>query len=151
MTRASTGGSLAGAGPPAGSGAVFRSIEGDSLGPTATFTAVLDGYSAPLTAGNVVDLARRGFYDGTPVGARDKGYYWLAGDPDGPRGPATGFVDPATGALRRVPFEVLIDGDTTPTWGRTMEAAGVGDLQPVLPMTAYGALALAHGGDDDFQ
>jgi len=134
---------------PAGGDAVFRSIEGDSLGRTATFTAVLDGYSAPLTAGNVVDLAARGFYDGTPVGARDKGYYWLAGDPDGPRGPATGFVDPATGALRRVPFEVLIDGDTTPTWGRTMEAAGVGDLQPVLPMTAYGALALAHGADDD--
>ncbi|GAB0493120.1 hypothetical protein MMPV_004393 [Pyropia vietnamensis] len=134
---------------PANGDAVFRSIEGDSLGRTATFTAVLDGYSAPLSAGAVVDLALRGFYDGTPVSSREKGYYWLAGDPDGPRGPATGYIDPATGVNRRVPFEVLIDGDSAPTWGRTMETAGVGDLQPVLPMTAYGALALAHGSDDE--
>lgn len=134
---------------PAGGDAVFRSIEGESLGRTATFTAVLDGYSAPLSSGAVVDLARRGFYDGTPVSSREKGYYWFAGDPDGPRGPATGFTDPSTGTNRRVPFEVLIDGDSTPTWGRSMEAAGVGDLQPVLPMTAYGALALAHSSDDE--
>jgi peptidylprolyl isomerase len=29
-------------------------------------TAVVDGYSAPVTAGNFVDLVQRGFYDGLP-------------------------------------------------------------------------------------
>ena len=30
----------------------------------ATMTIVLDGYNAPVTAGNFVDLVNRGFYNG---------------------------------------------------------------------------------------
>lgn len=35
--------------------------------PAATLRLEVDGYHAPLTAGNFVDLVSRGFYDGMPV------------------------------------------------------------------------------------
>ena len=31
---------------------------------TGIMTIILDGYNAPVTAGNFVDLVQRGFYDG---------------------------------------------------------------------------------------
>ena len=52
----------------------------------------IDGYTAPVTAGNFVDLVQRKFYDGMKVQRAD-GFVVQTGDPDGP---ADGFVDPST-------------------------------------------------------
>ena len=46
---------------------------------------VVDGYNAPVTAGNFVDIARRGFYDGLTIQRAD-GFIVQTGDPDGPVG-----------------------------------------------------------------
>ena len=58
---------------------------------------VVDGYSAPVTAGNFVDLVQRGFYDGIEFNRAEEFYVLQAGDPSGPE---TGFIDPNTDKYR---------------------------------------------------
>lgn len=64
---------------------------------TVTLTLVVDGYNAPVSAGQFIDLVQRKFYDGMDVQRAD-GFVVQTGDPDGPE---EGFVDPATGKIRR--------------------------------------------------
>lgn len=101
---------------------------------------VLDGYSAPVTAGNFVDLVERGFYDGLKFIRSEESYVLQAGDPPGPE---VGFIDPVTSKYRNVPLEVLARGDKKPTYGITLEDAGRYRDLPVLPFSAYGAVAMA--------
>ena len=108
-------------------------------------TAVVDGYSAPVTAGNFVDLVNRGFYDGLEFTRAEESYVLQIGDPPGKE---VGFIDPDSGKYRAVPLEVLVKGDKEPTYGITLEDAGRYLDQPVLPFSAYGALAMARPGDD---
>lgn len=110
-----------------------------------TITAVVDGYSAPVTAGNFVDLVQRGFYDGLPFTRAEESYVLQIGDPPGPE---VGFIDPATKKYRAVPLEVLVQGDLAPTYGITLEDAGRYKELPVLPFSAFGALAMARPGED---
>ncbi len=60
-------------------------------------TVVLDGYNAPVSAGNFADLVARKFYDGMEVQRAD-GFVVQTGDPEGPE---DGFVDPETKEVRR--------------------------------------------------
>lgn len=108
-------------------------------------TAVLDGYSAPVTTGNFVDLIQRGFYNNLPFTRAEDFYVLQTGDPEGPD---EGFIDPTTKAYRSVPLEILVKGDKTPTYGVTLEDAGRYLDQPVLPFSAYGALAMARPNED---
>lgn len=108
-------------------------------------TAVVDGYSAPVTAGNFVDLVQRGFYNKLPFTRAEESYVLQAGDPVGE---ADGFIDPKTKQYRSIPLEFLIEGDKTPTYGITMEDAGRYQDHPVLPFAAYGTLGMARPGDD---
>ncbi len=108
-------------------------------------TVVVDGYSAPLTAGNFVDLVQRGFYNGLPFTRAEESYVLQVGDPPGAE---VGFIDPTSKKYRAIPLEVLVQGDESPTYGITLEDAGRYKDQPVLPFSAYGALALARPGDD---
>lgn len=118
-----------------------------------TLTLVVDGYSAPVTAGNFVDLVQRGFYDGLEFIRAEDSYVLQTGDPAGPE---TGFIDPATSKYRAIPLEVLVEGDSVPTYGITLESAGRYRDQPVLPFSAYGAVAMArpeadpNGGSSQF-
>ncbi|MGM9496710.1 peptidylprolyl isomerase [Desertifilum tharense IPPAS B-1220] len=116
-------------------------------------TAVVDGYSAPVTAGNFVDLVQRGFYDGLEFTRAEDFYVLQIGDPPGPE---DGFVDPKTGEYRRVPLEVFVRSEEKPIYGITLEDAGLYREQPVLPFSAYGTLAMArpdidpNGGSSQF-
>lgn len=116
-------------------------------------TVVVDGYSAPVTAGNFVDLVQRGFYDGLEFIRAEDSYVLQTGDPQGPE---QGFIDPANGKYRAVPLEVLVKGDPAPTYGITLEQAGRFREEPVLPFSAYGAVAMArpefetNGGSSQF-
>jgi cyclophilin family peptidyl-prolyl cis-trans isomerase len=64
---------------------------------TVLLTLVLDGYNAPVSAGQFMDLVQRKFYDGMEVQRAD-GFVVQTGDPDGPE---DGWTDPATGKIRR--------------------------------------------------
>ncbi|KGF72040.1 peptidylprolyl isomerase [Neosynechococcus sphagnicola sy1] len=110
-----------------------------------SLTVVVDGYSAPVTAGNFVDLVQRGFYNGLAFTRAEESYVLQIGDPPGA---AAGFIDPTTQQYRSIPLEILVQGDPTPTYGITLEDAGRYLAQPVLPFSAYGAVALARPSDD---
>jgi peptidylprolyl isomerase len=108
-------------------------------------TIVADGYSAPVTAGNFIDLVQRGFYNGLPFTRAEESYVLQTGDPQGPE---VGFVDPTSGKYRAIPFEVLVDGDKKPFYGSTLEEAGRYLDNPVLPFSAYGTVAMAPPAED---
>jgi len=78
-----------------------------SMTPLGNITIVADGFTAPLTAGNFVDLSRRGFYTGLSVREKPK----RVGD-IGMNLPLLGsfndgFNDPFTAKLRTIPLEII--------------------------------------------
>jgi peptidylprolyl isomerase len=108
-------------------------------------TVVVDGYSAPVTAGNFVDLVQRGFYNGLEFTRSEESYVLQTGDPAGKE---VGFIDPQTGKYRAVPLEILVEGEKEPTYGITLEDAGRYLDMPVLPFSSFGALAMARPEGD---
>jgi peptidylprolyl isomerase len=124
----------------------FKTNKGD-------LTVVVDGYSAPVTAGNFVDLVQRGFYDGLEFTRSEESYVLQTGDPAGKE---VGFIDPKTGQYRAIPLEILVEGEKEPTYGITLEQAGRYLDMPVLPFSSFGALAMArpeaevNGGSSQF-
>ncbi|XP_028771107.1 peptidyl-prolyl cis-trans isomerase, chloroplastic isoform X2 [Neltuma alba] len=81
------------------------------------FHIVLDGYNAPVTAGNFLDLVERHFYDGMEIQRAD-GFVVQTGDPEGP---AEGFIDPSTEKTRTIPLEIMVVGEKAPVYGATLE------------------------------
>jgi peptidylprolyl isomerase len=115
--------------------------------PKGIITAVVDGYNAPVTAGNFVDLVQRGFYDGMPFTRAEDNYVLQTGDP---AGPDDGFIDPKTGKYRAIPLEILVKGEAEPIYGATFESLGMYLEEPVLPFSAFGTLGMARpGGEPD--
>lgn len=104
-----------------------------------TFQLVLDGYNAPITAGNIADLVERHFYDGMEIQRAD-GFVVQTGDPEGP---ADGFVDPSTEKVRTIPLEIMVDGDKSPVYGATLEELGRYKARTKLPFNAFGTMAMA--------
>lgn len=100
-------------------------------------TLVLDGYSAPISAGTFVDLVNKGFYNDSPV-IRSDGFIIQAGKGKDDEG----FKDDS-GNVRTIPLEVFARGDKEPTYGLTLEEDGRGGTETVLPFTSYGTLAMA--------
>lgn len=112
-----------------------------------TITAVIDGYNAPVTAGNFVDLVQRGFYDGMPFIRAEDNYVLQTGDPVGPD---DGFIDPKTGEYRAIPLEILVKDESEPIYGATFESLGMYLEEPALPFSAFGTLGMARpGGEPD--
>lgn len=74
-------------------------------------TIVADGFTAPITAGNFVDLCLRNFYAGLPVKTMNKKFGPTSGPalvPINVMGSYNeGFYSPLTGKLRRIPLEVI--------------------------------------------
>ncbi len=108
-------------------------------------TLVVDGYNAPVTAGNFVDLVQRGFYNNLAFTRAENDYVLQIGDPPGAE---VGFIDPKTKKYRAIPLEVMVKGDKEPMYGITMEDAGRFKEEPVLPFSSYGALAMARPESD---
>ncbi len=115
----------------------------------------LDGDSAPLTAGNFVDLVGRGVYNGTlfhrvvkePVPFVVQGGDPLSGDPK--VNPdllgSGGFIDPATGQQRQIPLEILLAGESEPRYGATL--SGPGQPAKIKLLHARGSIAMARSND----
>ncbi|MBP0001934.1 MAG: peptidylprolyl isomerase [Cyanobacteria bacterium SID2] len=110
-----------------------------------TISIVVDGYNAPVTGGNFVDLVQRGFYDGLPFVRAEDNYVLQVGDPPGSE---DGFVDPNTGEERTIPLEIRVRSENEPIYGFTLEEIGLYREQPVLPFSAYGTVAMAHRDSD---
>ena len=106
---------------------------------------ILDGYNAPLSAGNFMDLVQRKFYDGMDIQRAD-GFVVQTGDPEGP---AEGFIDPSTDQVRTIPLEILVKGDKSPVYGETLEENGRYNEDPAIPFNAYGTIAMARAEFED--
>uniref|UniRef100_B8HMK9 Peptidyl-prolyl cis-trans isomerase n=1 Tax=Cyanothece sp. (strain PCC 7425 / ATCC 29141) TaxID=395961 RepID=B8HMK9_CYAP4 len=114
-------------------------------------TIAVDGQDAPITAGNFVDLVKRGVYDNTVfhrVVRQPQPFVVQGGDPQSkdPKVPVellgTGsFVDPATGKPRYIPLEIEPEGADQPVYSKTLASAGV-NSPPKLKHTR-GAVAMA--------
>ena len=99
-------------------------------------TIVLDGYNAPVTAGQFADLINLGFYNKMPI-QRSDGFVVQSGKPNN----GDGFK--VNGEERTVPLEIMVQGDKVPEYEFTLEDLGRYRDQPVLPFNAFGTLAMA--------
>ena len=59
-----------------------------------------------------------------------------------------GYKDPNTGEIRRVPFEIMVEGDKKPIYEETLEDVRRFNENPALPFNAFGTLALARAEFD---
>ncbi|KAG8464001.1 hypothetical protein KFE25_000169 [Diacronema lutheri] len=104
----------------------------------ATIRLTLDGYHAPITAGNFAALVQGGFYDSMPVQqitdlSIQTGNAKKAGKPP-----------PA----RTVPLEIFYKRDAKPTYSFTSDEDRRGAETMALPFQSYGALGMARQSAD---
>jgi cyclophilin family peptidyl-prolyl cis-trans isomerase len=114
--------------------------------PEARLTMVIDGYAAPVTGGNFVDLVQKGFYDKMDI-QRSDGFVVQTGEP---KGDAIGYVGPGSKSVgngkngeRLIPLEIFVKGDKGPFYETTIEDEGRGGQATVLPFSSYGAMGWA--------
>jgi cyclophilin family peptidyl-prolyl cis-trans isomerase len=108
-------------------------------------TMTLDGYTAPVTAGNLMDLVNKGFYNGMTI-QRSDGFVVQTGDPGAEKGKNKdihGYVPAGKQKVRNVPLEIYVAGDKEPIYGATLDEDGRGGYATALPFNAYGALGMA--------
>jgi len=113
---------------------------------TAKMTMIIDGFNAPVTGGNFVELVQKGFYTNMAI-QRSDGFVVQTGDPDGP---ADGYVGTPSKSVgkgkhgeRLIPSEIFVKGDTGPFYETTIEDEGRGGEATVLPFSSYGAMGWA--------
>ena len=135
---------------------------------------VADGYTAPITAGNFVDLCLRNFYTGLPIKETTKkvGSSYQDNIPSrnilGSFG--EGFYSPLTGQLRKIPLEIIrIEGSQKLSYSYSRRFAESSDFKetkaefllamtskPLLTFEIPGLIALNHpsgnpnGGSSEF-
>ncbi|GMY31693.1 peptidyl-prolyl cis-trans isomerase CYP37, chloroplastic isoform X1 [Fagus crenata] len=111
-----------------GDGSTFSPEAGGELRKTATIQVVVDGFSAPLTAGNFAKLVIDGAYNGTKLSCTDQAVISDNG------------LDKNSSSS--VPLEIMPSGQFEPLYKTTLSVQD-GEL-PVLPLSVYGAVAMAH-------
>ncbi|KAL7512963.1 hypothetical protein ACHAXN_010068 [Cyclotella atomus] len=120
-------------------------IEG-KLFKEAKMKMIIDGYAAPVTSGNFIDLVQKGFYNNMDI-QRSDGFVVQTGDP---KGEAEGYVGTPSKSVgagkhgeRLIPLEILVKGDKGPFYESTIEDEGRGGQATVLPFSSYGAMGWA--------
>lgn len=120
-------------------------IEG-TLFNEAKMKMIIDGYAAPVTGGNFVDLVQKGFYDNMDI-QRSDGFVVQTGDPKGEADGYVGTPSKSVGAgkhgERLIPLEIFVKGDKGPIYESNIEDEGRGGEATVLPFSSYGAMGWA--------
>lgn len=115
----------------------------------------VDGKDAPLTAGNFVDLVRRGVYNGTAfhrVVREPLPFVVQGGDPSSadPKVPASSygmgsFIEPSTGEARLIPLELKLGRTGELRYGEPITAAA--QSRDLALTHQRGAVAMARSND----
>lgn len=121
-------------------------VEGTNF-PEAKMTMVIDGFTAPVTGGNFIDLVDKGFYTNMAI-QRSDGFVVQTGKPsDGSEGYTGGRPSKSIGqgpkGERLIPSEIFVVGDQGPFYETTIEDEGRGGQATVLPFSSYGAMGWA--------
>ncbi|XAR68374.1 Peptidylprolyl isomerase [Bertholletia excelsa] len=111
-----------------GDGTTFSPEAGGEPRQTAIIQVVLDGYSAPLTAGNFAKLVVDGAYNGAKLSCTNQAIL-----SESVLGKNSGYS---------VPLEIMPSGQFEPLYKTTLSVQD-GEL-PVLPLSVYGAVAMTH-------
>ncbi|KAJ3670251.1 hypothetical protein LUZ60_010575 [Juncus effusus] len=106
--------------------------EGDEAQSVGKIQVVIDGFSAPLTAGNFAKLVMDGAYDGVKLKCTSQAV--LTDNELSKNG-------------YNVPLELMPSGQFEPLYKTTLSVQD-GEL-PVLPLSVYGAVAMAHNVDSE--
>ncbi|MDX1978347.1 MAG: peptidylprolyl isomerase [Pseudanabaenaceae cyanobacterium bins.68] len=101
----------------------------------------VNGECAPVTAGNFIDLVKKGFYDGLTfhrVVREPQPFVVQGGDPQG--NGLGSYVDPKTQKTRYIPLEIMVkdSADKVPSYSKTLAP-----LQEEVLTHQPGALAMA--------
>ena len=124
-------------------------------------TIVADGYTAPITAGNFVDLCSRNFYTGLPIKFTKKrlgmGSVFEVANLPILGSYNEGFYDPLTAKLRRLPLEILRLGKSSSeldlTYSQGLSSLGsasqavlepTANSRPLLSFKIPGLVAMNH-------
>ncbi len=102
---------------------------------------VIDGYNAPITGGNFIDLIKKGYYNNKAI-TRSDGFVVQTGDND-PNGEVHGYIPSGETTERTIPLEVSLKEDSELLYGVSSEDDGRGYAASVLPFQSYGALGMA--------
>ena len=105
--------------------------------PSMTFKAVVDGYHAPITAGNFIDLVDKKIYDNTPLKSEE--LIVQTTKTENPK---------IKNSLRKIPLEIFYKPDKEPTYGITSDDDNRALDTQALPFQAYGALGMARDNED---
>ena len=99
---------------------------------TAMLRVIVDGYNAPITAGNFIDKVHNGQYDGIRI----------------KRSETALIVDPSPDDRdQNLPLEVKPIDDYEPRYRSPLNVMGAEEL-PTLPLSVNGSLAMARGIED---
>ncbi|QPN59060.1 peptidylprolyl isomerase [Synechococcus sp. CBW1002] len=115
----------------------------------------LDGAAAPLTAGNFVDLVKRGTYNNTVfhrVVREPVPFVVQGGDPlsANPKVPASqygtgSFIEPSSGEARLIPLELTVKGESEPRYGEPITNPSL--TRQLALVHQRGAVAMARSND----
>jgi len=105
-------------------------VEGKLYG-NVQLSKVIDGYNAPLTGGNIVDLVSKGYYYGKNI-TRSDGFAVQTGDND-PEGSVHGYVPAGATEERKIPMEISLKGEEDLINGASSEDEGKGYAAATLP------------------
>jgi peptidyl-prolyl cis-trans isomerase B (cyclophilin B) len=119
----------------------------------------VNGTDAPITAGNFVDLAAKGVYDGLAfhrVIKSPQPFVAQGGDPQGkdPNFPVAnlgtgGYIDSATGQRRFIPLEIKLEGEDEPIYSKAMGRQAGFSAPGVLLKHDRGSIAMARSQAPD--
>jgi cyclophilin family peptidyl-prolyl cis-trans isomerase len=119
-----------------GGGKPYRLADEVTLVPKVTLRLVVDGYHAPLTSGNFVDLVRKGYYDGMTLQKVEQLIVQTGKPSSGGDGP------------RKIPLEIFYKMDKEPVYSATSDDEMRATDAIALPFQAYGAIGMARQNED---
>lgn len=108
------------------------------------FTVVVDGYHAPLTAGNFIDLVSKKFYDGMHFHKIEE----LSVQTGERSNKEQGYIDSHTGQIRTIPLELFYKKDIAPTYGYTSDEDNRATDTMALPFQSFGALGMSRDNEE---
>lgn len=114
--------------------------------PTITLKVRCDGWSAPLSAGNFIDLVDKGFYQNMAIQRAD-GFITQFGDPGKKAG--NGYRPTPDSKVRTIPLEVAIKGRKQALYGETEDEARLVGQQTRIPFQADGTFSMARAEFDN--